>query len=101
MNLAQLKHNTKLQKLCRKEDITFLGLFGSYSRGEQKPDSDVDVLIEYRDIKSLFDLARIQIELEKLLGKEVDLVVKRNIKPALKPYIFSDLIKIYEEECRS
>ena len=53
----------KLLKVCRDNDVVFMGIFGSYVRGEQKRGSDVDIAIRYRkgSRKSLFDLVELQI----------------------------------------
>jgi predicted nucleotidyltransferase len=58
-------------------------LFGSFSRGEQHPDSDVDVMIEMKTDKryTLIDVFNIQYRLEQLLKRKVDLVEKDYIKP--------------------
>jgi hypothetical protein len=66
----------KLAALCRRHRIRKLSLFGSRLKGTARPDSDVDLLVEFEpdaDI-SLFDMARIEIELSALLdGRKVDL----------------------------
>lgn len=87
-----------LKPLYVQEGISFVGLFGSQARGKAKKTSDVDVLIDYVAPKSLFELARIKIELEKALGKKVDLVTRKNLKPALRSNIELDLIPVYEKE---
>jgi len=54
-------------------------------------------LIDFKETKSFFELARVQEALEKIFNKKVDLVLKSNIKSSLKPYIFNDLTTIYEK----
>ncbi len=66
----------KLAELCRRHRIRKLSLFGSQLKGTARPDSDVDLLVEFeRDAQiSLLDMARIEIELSPLLGgRKVDL----------------------------
>lgn len=70
--------------------ITRSSIFGSYVRGEQHEDSDIDLLVEFPDGLSLFDVAAIKYKLEDALGKKVDLVDFNRIKPRLKPYILSE-----------
>lgn len=66
-------------------------LFGSYARSEQTPESDIDILVELGDKKlSLLDFVGLKLDLEDSLGKKVDLVQYKTIKPALKSYILSD-----------
>ncbi len=96
------KYLSKLQEkvnqtMYLRQGISYLGLFGSAARGEEKTHSDIDVLIDFNRKKTLFDLADIQLYLEATLGRKVDLVTRKNIKPVLKPYIDQDLITIYEQ----
>ena len=85
----------KLQAICEANDISYLGLFGSYAVGQEKEDSDVDLLIDFKNIKSLLEKGRVIVELQNLFNREVDLVSRRNIKPSLKPYINKQLITLY------
>jgi len=84
--------------MCNRENIVYLGLFGSQARGESTTKSDVDLLIDFDGFKSYFELAHIQQSLESILKKNVDLVLKNNIKESLKPYILKDLITLYEKK---
>jgi predicted nucleotidyltransferase len=65
--------------LSRRYKITRLGIFGSHSRGDARPDSDVDIVVEFAEPIGLefIDLAR---ELEGLLQRKVDLVSRNGIK---------------------
>lgn len=85
------------QDLYQREGITYLGLFGSAARGEETSKSDIDLLIHFDAIKSFFELADIQYDLENMLGRKVDLVFKDSIKAQLKPFIEQDLITVYEK----
>lgn len=86
-----------IKKICVNNQVSYLALFGSHSRGDNNPTSDVDLLVDFSDKKSLFDLVRLQSELEQTFEKKVDLVPRRNLKPALKIYISTDLSPIYDE----
>ncbi|MCX6269389.1 MAG: nucleotidyltransferase family protein [Bacteroidetes bacterium] len=57
-----------------------IGIFGSYAREENRPDSDLDLLINLNTTISLFQLVRIERELSELLGVKVDLVSEGAIK---------------------
>ncbi|MEK7175504.1 MAG: nucleotidyltransferase family protein [Patescibacteria group bacterium] len=77
--------------------IKDLGIFGSFARKENTLLSDVDVLFEIEEKNnktSLFDLVEMKNFLEKILGKTVDLVDKRRIKPALKEKILKEAIML-------
>ena len=86
----------KIIPILKKNNVARAGIFGSYARGEAKKRSDIDILIEVRKGKkfSLFDLVGVQMELEKKLGKKVDLLTYNGISPYLKKYILEDEIKI-------
>lgn len=90
--------STILTSLCKQEDIAYLGLFGSQSRNEATSSSDVDILVDFNNTKSFFELARVKEKLEKTFGKPVDLVLKSTIKEQLKPYIMKDLVTIYGKD---
>lgn len=55
-------------------------LFGSVARGEDRPGSDLDLLIDLDDSASLFDLSRMRLELEELLGIKVDVVDEKGLR---------------------
>jgi predicted nucleotidyltransferase len=84
-------------RACKKNDISFLGLFGSYVRGEQKEKSDVDFLANFSKRKSLLDLVRIERELSEILGRKVDLVTERSISPYLVDRIKKEVKPLYYE----
>jgi hypothetical protein len=74
-----------------------IGIFGSYARREETPNSDIDILVKFKETLSLLDLAKIHRELSLILGKEVDLVTESSVKnERLKKYIYSDLKIIFE-----
>jgi len=80
----------------QENDIEFLGLFGSHARGDQKADSDIDLIVEYKSPKSIFDHVRIQREFSEELGKQVDLVTKKSVHPYIQNYVSRDLRVLYE-----
>jgi hypothetical protein len=74
-----------------------IGIFGSFARKEDMPDSDIDILVKFKKTISLLELAQIHRELSQILGKEVDLVTEASIKnERLKRYIYNDLKIIFE-----
>jgi len=99
MEKQLLLNNKKvLEDYCRQNQIKLFGLFGSFARGEEKADSDIDVIVDFMETKSLMEIGGIQYELEESLGRPVDLVSIRNIKPALKSNILKDLKVLYEKK---
>ena len=90
-------NQNQLESVCNKQNISYLGLFGSQVRGDARQDSDIDVLVDFTQTKSYFELARVQEALEKVFKKKVDLVLRTKIKLSLKPYILNDLTTLYEK----
>ncbi len=72
----------------------YLGVFGSYARNEETPESDLDLLIEFQDTVNLFDFVGLKQDISDKLGVEVDLVSKKAINKYVLPYIEKDLIVI-------
>ena len=73
--------------------VARIGIFGSYVRGEEKPESDVDVLVEFREGEKTFDhYMDLKFYLEDLFGRKVDLVMKEAIKRRLREPILSEVV---------
>ena len=87
-----------LASYCQRNKIVYLGLFGSYARGEARKDSDIDVLIKFAKNSGvgLFDLIRIEQELSQLFHRPVEVVTKLN--KHVKPYIEKDMLTLYGKE---
>ncbi len=87
----------EIAEICRRHQVRELSLFGSAARGEMRPESDIDFLIDYfPDARpSLFDLIGMTNELSDLLGRKVDLGVKRALKPRYRDRILSEAQVIY------
>lgn len=84
----------KAVPILKEAGIKRSSLFGSYVRGEQREDSDVDLLVDFPKGKSLFDFVKVKIQLEDAFGKRVDLVEYDKIKPRLKEYILTSQLQI-------
>jgi hypothetical protein len=88
----------KATPVFEKYGIRYASLFGSYARGEEKTDSDIDILIGKGDKSlSLLDFVRMRDELSKIFNKKVDIVSDGAIVPYFKEYIFKDLQPLYGE----
>lgn len=87
----------EIAEICRRYHVRELSLFGSAVRGEMRGDSDVDLLVDYfADARpSLFDLIGMMNELSDLLGRKVDLGVKRALKPRYRDNILAEAQVIY------
>ena len=93
LNVDQIK--AKAVPILKQADVTRAALFGSISRGEANKDSDIDILVEFPKGKSLFDLVELEMELEKVFGKKVDVVTFKSVHPLLKDYIEKDQLFLY------
>jgi hypothetical protein len=74
--------------------LSELGIFGSYVRGEQNEESDVDVLIDYTEAPDLIELIDFENYLSDNLGMKVDVVTKNGLKPRLKERILSEVVYV-------
>ena len=73
---------------------TGLRVFGSVARGEDRPDSDVDLLVDLPPDIGLLGLGRVQAELEDIVGTKVDLVPASDLKPAVRARAERDLVAL-------
>lgn len=91
-NILQIKR--KIIPLLKYSGVVRAGVFGSYARGEQKKKSDVDILVKFKGRKSLFSLARLELNIEKKLGKKADVLTYNSIHPLLRERISSEEVRI-------
>ncbi|BEQ14452.1 hypothetical protein FAK_15180 [Desulfoferula mesophila] len=81
--------------MLESHQVVRASVFGSLARGEESPESDVDLLVDFGpNRKSLFDLQDLQDDLERVLARKVDLVLFNSIKPRLKPKILAEQIPV-------
>ncbi|NPE26788.1 hypothetical protein HNV12_02160 [Methanococcoides sp. SA1] len=98
LNKEKIKSNIKkikpiIRKILKKYKITKAGIFGSYSIGENKKNSDIDILIKPAKGMGL-ELVELQTELSNTLNKKVDIVSYKYIHPRLKKRVLSQEVKI-------
>ncbi len=72
--------------------VADLSLFGSSARGEQTPESDVDLIVEYRRPAGLLHHVKVKQFLESILGREVDLATDDAIHPAMRDQVMAEII---------
>jgi len=78
-----------------KYNALHIGIFGSFARGEAGPGSDLDLLVDFKERKSLLTLVRIERELSEAVGMKVDLLTEQAISPYLIDSIKSELKVVY------
>ena len=86
----------KIISICRQNDVSMIGIFGSTAMGDATESSDIDLLIKLSKPKSLLSLVRLERNLSEAIGKKVDLLTEGAISPYLKERIFKELKVIYE-----
>jgi predicted nucleotidyltransferase len=88
---------SKLADLCRRYGVRELSLFGSAARDEMRPDSDLDLLVEFLPEAQvdLVDYAGLMLDLSRLLGRRVDLVSKNGLKPLIRTAVLEEARLLY------
>jgi len=96
MHLKQLMEILKDLKseILHRYKAELKGVFGSHARGEAGEESDIDILAEFRDGATLFDLSGMRNFLEERLGHKVDVVCQSSIREEIKPYIYKDMVTL-------
>ncbi len=96
MDLAQLVEllRQQLPLLSERYRVESLGVFGSYVRREQRPDSDLDVLVTFHETPSLLKFIELENYLSDALGVKIDLVMKDALKPHIGQHILNEAIAV-------
>jgi predicted nucleotidyltransferase len=86
----------RLAELCRRYCVREMAVFGSAARGELRPDSDIDILVDFLPEADLgWEFFRLEEELSQLFGRRVDLGTKRSLKPWVRANALRDARVIY------
>jgi len=88
------RHWATAKRIADGYDVGLLGVFGSVARGQEGPDSDLDLLVELPEAIGLFKLGRLAGELERLLDARVDLVPASDLKPGVRSHVMDDLVRL-------
>ncbi len=87
----------RLIDICRQNDVSMVGVFGSMARGEARKKSDIDLLVRFSKRKSLLAVVRLERELSEALGRKVDLLTEGAISPYLRERILKETQVVYEK----
>ncbi len=85
----------KITPILQANGVEYAALFGSAARGETRPDSDVDILVRFRETPSLLGHIGIAYALRDLLQRKVDLVTERSLSKYMAPNVKKDLKVLY------
>lgn len=77
-------------RVAAKHGARNVRLFGSAARGEDRPGSDLDLLVDMESGRSLLDLVALSQDLEELLHRKVDVITDSSVHPAIRPHILAD-----------
>jgi predicted nucleotidyltransferase len=91
---ALLKARDEISVIAQRHGASNVRVFGSVARGEAGPGSDVDILVDLELGRSLFDHAQLQIDLEALLGRKVDVVTERGLRPHIRERILQEAVRL-------
>jgi len=81
--------------ICRQNDVSMIGIFGSLARGEAQKKSDIDLIVRFSKRKSLLSMVRLERELSEALGRKVDLLTEAAISPYMRESVLKELKVVY------
>lgn len=94
MNPIIYDHRDEILRLARKHVAQNVRLFGSAARGDDRVDSDLDLLVEMGKDRSLIDHVALKQDLEELLRREIDVVTEQSLYPRLRDWVLRKAIAL-------
>jgi predicted nucleotidyltransferase len=85
----------KIIEICRQNDVSKVGIFGSLARGDANENSDVDLIVEFSK-KSLLSMVSLERKIATAIGRKVDLLTEQSISPYLRDRIHREVKALYE-----
>ena len=93
MNIDELKERREaILQIAARHGARDVRIFGSLVRGQARPDSDVDVLVNLEPGRSLFDLGGLLMDLQELLGRPVDVVTEQGLRERIRERVLKEAI---------
>lgn len=86
---------SRMIDICRQNDVSMIGIFGSMARGEAKKKSDIDLIVRFSKRKSLLRMVQLERELTEALGRKVDLLTEPAISPYLRARVLKEMQVVY------
>ncbi|MGC1377001.1 MAG: nucleotidyltransferase family protein [Anaerolineales bacterium] len=86
---------SRMIDICRQNDVSMVGVFGSMARGEARKKSDIDLIVRFSKRKSLLAMVRLERELSEALGRKVDLLTEAAISPYMREHVLKELQVVY------
>lgn len=94
--IENIIQSDRIKDTLQRNNVSWLGLLGSYSRGEEDNHSDIDLMVNFSKKISLLAHIKLQRELSELIGKKIDLITENSISPYMREKIMNDLKVIYD-----
>ena len=88
------RHRTEVLRLAAQYGATDVRVFGSVARGDCDDSSDIDFLVRMMPGRSLFDIGGLLMDLQDLLGRRVDVVTERGLRPRMRERVLRDAIPV-------
>ena len=86
----------RLASLCEQHGAIRLRLFGSAARGEERPDSDIDIIVDFKRPVGFIELIRFENALAEFFGRSVDLVTEPGLSPFIKDSVLASAAIIFD-----
>ena len=86
---------SRMIDICRQNDVSMIGIFGSMARAESKKQSDIDLIVRFGKRKSLPGMVRLERELTEALGRKVDLLTEGAISPYMRERVLNEMQVVY------
>jgi len=80
----------KIIPVLHQHGVIHAAFFGSFARGDEREDSDVDILVEFEEGRSLLDLAALKLDLEDALAMSIDVVTYNSLSPKIRKAILNE-----------
>lgn len=86
----------KIIQFLSKEGAKKISIFGSFARGEENPESDIDIIVQFSQPKGLLEIVGLEQELSELIGRKVELLTEKSISPYILEKIKSEEVIIFK-----
>lgn len=93
MNVQEVQQ--KINSILEASNVEYAGVFGSVARGSARPDSDVDILVKFKNRPTFQAYITVDADIRRALGLDVDLLTEGSVNKYLRPYVEKDLQIIY------
>lgn len=92
--MGRMRIKRAIVPILRKHDVVKASIFGSYARGEETKNSDVDILVQFKGTKSLLDLVSLELELKDKLRRDVDVLTYGSLHHLIKDRVLKEQVSI-------